>query len=323
LLHTEIDKGTAERARSRVVVLDPIDSFAILRLAERFDVCVRPGLGEGEIIEACADADAIVVRSGVRISADVIRHAAKLKVIARAGSGFDNIDLDEARRRNIQVFNVPGESAQAVAELAFGLMLVLMRRISEADGQVRRGQWRKHELLGTELAEKTLGLVGVGKIGTRIARIACGFEMRVLGCTRTDRRDELAAAGIESLPFERLLTDSDIVCLAVPLTNETAHLIDKRALSLMKRTAFLINVSRSDVVCDAALLEALRDGAIGGIATDVPATESISHTSIRPHNLVATPHIGAMTVEAQRRVGVRLVELLERALAGVRVETAL
>src|SRR5438067_2984022 len=180
----------------KVLVLDPIHRDAIDRMRRTCDVVVRLRPSHDELLTLVSDVDAIVVRSGVQLPASVFEHAARLKVVARAGAGVDNIDQDAARRAGVQVFNVPGGSAGAVAELAFGLMLAVLRKIALADRQVRADVWRKPALEGIELAGKTLGVVGFGHIGSRIGRIAGGFSMRVLATVARpsgSRRDELAA----------------------------------------------------------------------------------------------------------------------------------
>ena len=305
--------------RARVVVLDPVSPEALADLERDHEVLVRLHPPHDELLALAADADALVVRSGVQITGDVIRAGRRLKVVARAGSGTDNIDLAACRESGVQVFNLPAVSAPAVAELAFGLMLALTRRIALADRQVRGGQWRKSQLVGGELQGRVLGVVGLGPIGSRIAELGGAFGMRVLAAVNrsTAERDaELRGRGVERLDLHDLLEASDLVCLAVPLTAATRHLIGARELALMPAGSFLVNVSRGGVVDEDALLRALRDGALAGAALDVHERESGTPALAALDSVVLTPHIGAATVESQRRVGLLLAAELRTVLAG-------
>ncbi|MEV5237900.1 amino acid adenylation domain-containing protein [Streptomyces cinnamoneus] len=311
--------------RTRVLVVDPLHESALAELHRTYDVHVELRPSADRLLRLVEDTEVIVVRSGVRIGADVIRAAPRLKVVARAGSGVDNIDLDAAEAAGVTVFNVPGVSAPAVAELALGLMLAAARHIVLADRQVRAGTWNKAALAGAELGGKTLGLVGVGRIGSRLARLALGVGMRVVATVDRDtpqRRAELADQGIEPTSRERLLATADVVCLAVPLTDRTHHLIDDGALRAMKRSALLVNVSRGPVVDEEALYRALTDGEIAGAALDVVAEEGNPGRLAGLDNVVITPHIGAMSADSQERIGRILLDSLREALAGRKVATA-
>ncbi|MFF3689544.1 amino acid adenylation domain-containing protein [Streptomyces sp. NPDC002187] len=320
-------ESAAEAAapRARILVVDPIDSAALNELRRRHDVTVALRPPADALVQLVRDKEVIVLRSGVRLDADVITAADRLKVIARAGSGVDNIDLEAARKAGVTVFNVPAVSAPAVAELAFGLMLAVGRHIALADRQVRSGVWNKAALSGAELAGKTLGLVGLGRIGSRIAALARAFGMRVLvnGERATEeRRDEVAQQGYELTALEELLPASDVVCLAVPLTDRTHHLIDAAALSVMKPTSLLVNVSRGLVVDEAALYDALVSGSIAGAGLDVVVHEGRPNRLHELDNVVITPHIGAMSADSQARIGRILVDSVNAALAGREVATA-
>ncbi|WP_211339300.1 hydroxyacid dehydrogenase [Nocardia mexicana] len=307
------------RTRDRVLVLDPIDEGALAHLARHYDLTVRYGPSAGELVELICDADAVVLRSGARLPAEVLAAAARLRVIVRAGSGTDNIDLNTARRRGIGVFGVPGESASAVAELGIGLLLAVARKIAVADRRLRAGVWDKPNLAGIELGGKTIGIVGQGHIGVALARLASGFSMNILAAVDNptdERRDRLAGQGIGLVGLPELLAESDIVALAVPLTPATRHLIGAPQLRRMRPTALLVNVSRGGVVDETALLEGLVRGDIAGAALDVVTAEGTRPALADLDQVVLTPHIGAMTAEAQRRIGETVIRTLATALSG-------
>ncbi|MBB5159500.1 hydroxyacid dehydrogenase [Saccharopolyspora phatthalungensis] len=310
---------TTGRPPARVLLVDPIHDDAIARMRRTWDVVVRLRPSADELLRLVSDIDVIVVRSGVRLPATVFEHAPNLKVVARAGSGTDNIDLDAARRAGVVVFNVPGQSATAVAELTVGLLLAVTRKIALADRQVRANVWNKPALEGVELTGKTLGIVGFGAIGSRIARIAGGFSQRVL--TAVDRviesrRDDLAARGAELVDLGTLLAESDFVCVAVPLNDRTRGLIGAAELRAMKRSAYLVNISRGAVIDESALHTALRDGVIAGAALDVHSKEGQHSGLAELDNVVLTPHIGAMSADAQRVIGDVVVDSVTAALDG-------
>jgi D-3-phosphoglycerate dehydrogenase len=309
----------ARSPRPKVLLLDPIHEDALDRLRRIFDVVVRFRPEPPELLELVSDVDVIVVRSGVRLPLAVFEQAARLKVVARAGSGVDNIDIAAARRGGVLVFNVPGGSAAAVAELALGLMLAVMRKIVLADRQVRADVWDKPALAGDQLSGKTLGVVGFGNIGSRVATIAAGFSVRVLATVArasARRNEELAAQGATLVELPVLLRESDVVCVAVPLTEGAANLIGEDELRVMKPSAYLINVSRGGVVDDIALLAALKSHSIAGAGLDVHLNESMPSPFAELDNVVLTPHIGAMSADAQRAIGEVVVDSIIGALAG-------
>ncbi|MEU4206096.1 hydroxyacid dehydrogenase [Streptomyces sp. NPDC026294] len=312
------------RQRRRLLILDPFDADTARALADDFDVTVRVQPSHEELLDLVRDADAIVVRSGVRITAEVLNAAPKLRVIARAGVGVDNIDRVTARANGVTVFNVPGGSANAVAELALGLMLSVARNITLADGQVRQNIWRKAELGGTELTGKVLGLVGLGAIGSRIATLCRAIGMRVVATVgnRTAERVVMwAERGVDIVDaLDEVLDRADFLCLAVPLTELTRNLLSADELARMKSSSYLVNVSRGGVVDEAALLDALRNGEISGAATDVLKNEKHPTPLGELDNVVLTPHIGAMTHETQARIGAIVAENIRAAFAGRLIE---
>ncbi len=316
-------EGT-EASAPRVLLLDPIAPQALADLRTDCEVVERYQPGAGELPGLVRDADVIVVRSGVRLTAEVFRHARRLKVVARAGSGTDNIDLEAARAARVQVFNVPGASARAVAELAVGLLLTVCRKIALADRQIRAGVWDKPGLLGTEVHGRTLGVVGLGRIGSRIAELGTALGMRVVATVaRPDaqRAERLRATGVELADLDDLLARADAVCLAVPLDGTSRGLIGAPQLARMRDTAVLVNVSRGGVVDEEALARALRERRLAGAALDVHAAEKTDSPLAEFDTVVLTPHIGAMTEQAQERVGRTLVSSIRTALAGGSVAT--
>jgi D-3-phosphoglycerate dehydrogenase len=303
----------------RVLVLDPVHDDALERLRSIYDVRVRLRPPQEEVIELASDVDAIIVRSGVRLPAEVFTENPRLRVVARAGSGVDNIDVEAARAAGVQVFNVPGGSAGAVAELAVGLLLAVMRRISVADRQLRKGVWNKTAFEGDELAGKTLGLIGFGNIGSRIARITSGFAPHVLTAVANPseaRRIELADRGVRLVDLPTLLADSDVICVVVPLTEQTRGLIGAKELAARDVDQIGAGTHRGEVVDELALVSALRDGVIAGAGLDVHNAEGSSSPFADLDNVLLTPHIGAMSADAQRAIGVIVVDSLTAALAG-------
>jgi D-3-phosphoglycerate dehydrogenase len=266
-------------------------------------------VASGELARELADADALVVRSAVKVTADLLAAAPKLRVIGRAGVGVDNVDVPAATARKVVVMNTPGGSSVAVAELALGLMLALARQIPRADATMHAGQWEKKSLEGGELFGKTLGLVGCGRIAIEVARRAAAFGMRIVG---SDPAAPAAAreAGIELVSFEKLLAVSDYVSLHLAMSPGVRGLFGDAVFAQMKPGARLVNCARGEVVDEAALARALESGKLAGAAVDVYGKEPPAADAPLLHcpHLIATPHIGASTREAQERVGTAIAE---------------
>ena len=318
--------ATAGVAAPCVLVVDPIHETALRALRERFDVVVRPRPSEAELLRLAEDADVIVMRSGVELTGEVIRAAPRLRLIARAGVGVDNIDLDAARERGICAFNIPDVTSISCAEFTFALLLAVARRVSLADRQMRDNVWAKAELYGLELHGKTLGVVGVGRIGARVAAIGQGFGMRTIGSVANpsrQRRRALARLGVELRDLDEILAEADVVSVHVPLTDACRDLIGAPELDRMKPSAYLVDVSRGGVVDEDALYEALHERRIAGAAKDVFVSEGARTRLAELDNVVLTPHIGSMTHTAQERVAGRLVEGILNGLDGGRVRSRL
>lgn len=297
----------------RVLVAAPIHKDALKLLeSSGFEVIVREYPSSNELVRLIKDFDALIVRSKPLVTRDVIEAANKLKVIGRAGVGLDNIDLEAAKEKGIAVFNAPGAPTNSVAELAIGLMLAVLRKIAYADRGMREGKWVKKECLGQELHGKILGVIGMGRIGRAVARIAHhGFGMKiiyydVIRCPK-EIEEELEA---RCLDLETVLRTADVITIHVPLTPQTKHLINEERLKLMKPTAILINTARGGVVDTNALVKALKEGWIAGAGLDVFEEEPLprDHPLTELDNVVLTPHIGANTIEAQERAGIEIAK---------------
>ncbi|HET9013978.1 MAG TPA: hydroxyacid dehydrogenase [Thermomicrobiaceae bacterium] len=308
----------AETARPRVLVCDPLDEHALEILRHETQVDVRTGLTQDELIDIVAAFDALVVRSATQVTSEVLEAASALRVVARAGVGVDNIDVDAASERGVLVVNAPGASSQAVAELTVGLILSLLRRIPTADRTMKAGRWEKAHLRGREFAGKTLGVIGYGRIGHEVAGLARAFGARVLVYTVLTRPIEHGQA----VSFEELLAESDIITIHVNVTDRAASLIDAAAIARMKDGVYLINTSRGGIIDEAALLEGLESGKVGGVGLDVFVDEPPGASALVKHpHVVCTPHIGAATAEAQRAVGAIAAHSLLAVLRGERPDT--
>ncbi|NIR86180.1 3-phosphoglycerate dehydrogenase [Candidatus Bathyarchaeota archaeon] len=305
------------KPKARVLVCDPIHEAGIEKLRQAgFEVDVKLTISHDELREAVSNYDALVVRSRTKVTNEIIEAGKQLKVIGRAGVGLDNIDLEIAEKQGITVLNTPEAPAEAVAELTLGLMISLARKISLADRAIKGGEWIKKKLEGWELRGKTLGVVGLGNIGERVAKTAKAMGMKILITKRTPPKPELLRElEGEFIPLPELLQRSDVVTIHVPLTPQTHHMIGAKELQLMKDGAFLINTSRGAVVDGKALLEALRSGKLAGAALDVYETEPPrDQRLIGLPNVVCTCHIGAQTKEAQRAASIMIAEKIINSL---------
>lgn len=303
----------------KVLVAAPLHEKAIEVLKNAgLEVVYEEYPDEDRLVELVRDVDAIIVRSKPKVTRRVIEAAPKLKVIGRAGVGLDNIDLKAAEERGIKVVNSPGASSRSVAELAIGLLFAVARKIAFADRKMREGVWAKKQCMGIELEGKTIGVVGFGRIGYEVAKIAKALGMNVLLYDPYPNEERAREVGGKFVPLEELLKESDVVTLHVPLLDATYHLINEERLKLMKPTAILINAARGAVVDTDAFVKALQEGWIAGAGLDVFEEEPLpaDHPLTKLDNVVLTPHIGASTVEAQMRAGVEVAEKIVEALTG-------
>lgn len=307
---------TANPGSPRVLVTDPIHDDALQVLGRRYDVVVRE-VGQDELPEFIEGFDALIVRSRTKVTRDVLTRDVGLRVVGRAGTGVDNIDVEAATERGIPVVNAPGGGSQSVAELAVGLMISLARRIPQMDRTTKAGGWEKARSRGSELAGKALGLIGSGRIGSLVARIGQDLGMETVAYDPYVEPVAAQERGIWLASLEQVLERADFVSVHAVLSEETHHMLSRPQLALMKPTAYLINVARGPIVDEEALVEALETGQIAGAALDVfekePPTGSLL---LAMENVVLTPHIGAATEEAQRRTGLLVAEQVTKALEG-------
>nr|MDO8043557.1 D-2-hydroxyacid dehydrogenase [Candidatus Baldrarchaeota archaeon] len=295
----------------KILVSDPIhpDGIKMLRDAG-FEVIEQPDISYDELKKKIKEFEVLIVRSRTKVTREIIESAEKLTLIARAGVGLDNIDVKAAQEKNIAVINAPEAPTYSVAELVIGLMIAALRGIPRGDMALKEGKWIKKELLGRELNGKTLGIVGFGRIGQEVAKRALAFNMRVLAYDvigeLAKKAEELGVefVGTTKEALYKLLKESDIITLHVPLLPSTYHMIGRAEISLMKNGAVIINTSRGGIIDEEALYEALKEGKIAAAALDVFENEPPTDVSLKLAqlpNVVATPHIGASTEEAQRK----------------------
>ncbi len=301
----------------RILVAEPLAAEGVDLLRAQHDVDDRPGLPREELLAALPDYDALVVRSQVQVDAEAIAAGTRLQVIGRAGVGVDNVDLDAATRAGITVVNAPTGNTIAAAEHTLALLYGVARRIAAADASVRRGEWKRAEFTGNELRGRTLGIIGLGKIGQAIAARAVAMEMTVLASDPFVTAEQAAHHGVELVPFETILERSDVVTVHVPMTRATRGLIGRDQLARMKPGAILLNVARGGVVDEAAVAAALRDGHLGGAGIDVFEHEPPTGSPLLDApNTVLTPHLGASTAEAQVAVAEEIADQVLDVLAG-------
>jgi D-3-phosphoglycerate dehydrogenase len=292
----------------KVLIADSISQRGIVELAARgaLDVTVRTGLGEAELVTLIPEFSAIVVRSQTKVTAPILQAGARLRVVGRAGVGVDNVDVETATRRGVIVMNTPGGNTISTAEHAFSLLLSVARKIPQAHSNLQSGKWDRKQFEGTELYNKTLGIIGMGRIGSELSRRAIAFGMRVLAYDpylSSSRARSLQVELVDEL--DELLPLVDFLSLHTPLTSETHHLFNAVRLTKTKRGVRLINCARGGLIDETALLEALSSGQVGGAALDVFEKEPLPPDSpLRGiPNLILTPHLGASTLEAQECVG--------------------
>jgi D-3-phosphoglycerate dehydrogenase / 2-oxoglutarate reductase len=303
----------------RVLVADPVSQRGIDELAAggALDVVVQTGLPAEQLIETIGDFAAVVVRSETKITADVLNAARTLRVVGRAGVGVDNVDVETATRRGVIVMNAPGGNTVSTAEHAFSLLLCVARKIPQADAMVRTGKWSRKEFQGVELHNKTLGIIGMGRIGSEISRRAIAFGMRVLAFDPYLSATRARALQVELVDdLDDLLGAADFITLHTPLTAETHHLLNAERLAKTRRGVRIINCARGGLVDEQALIGAMSSGQVAAAALDVFEAEPLPLDSPLRNvpNLVLTPHLGASTAEAQESVGIEIAQSIRAAL---------
>jgi len=301
----------------RILVAEPIAPEGVALLRAHHEVDERPGLTPAELCASLANYDALVVRSQVQVDASVIAAGPRLQVIGRAGVGVDNVDLEAATRAGITVVNAPTGNTIAAAEHTFALLYGVARKIAAADASVRRGEWQRTQFTGLELRGRTLGLVGLGKIGQAIAARARAMEMAVLASDPYVTAEQAAHHGAELVPFDDLLARADVVSVHVPLSRATRGMIGAKELGRMKPGAILLNVARGGVVDEAAVAAALTKGTLAGAGVDVFEHEPpVDSPLLDAPNTLLTPHLGASTAEAQVAVAEEIADQVIDVLAG-------
>jgi D-3-phosphoglycerate dehydrogenase len=299
----------------KILVADPLspEAFEKLKSIPGFEVTLKTGMNEEELIKAIPDFQAVVVRGATKVTGKVIEAALNLEIIVRAGIGLDNIDVAAAREKGIQVENTPAATSISVAEHALGLMLDAVRNHGRANLSMKEHKWEKKILSGTELYGKTLGIIGLGRIGQEVARRALAFGMTVLAYDVIEVKTDL---DVKQVSLEELIAQADLITLHIPLTEETKHMISDAQFGKMKDGVVIINASRGGTVDEEALLRALESGKVRAAALDVFEKEPPDDFALIDNpNVVATPHIGAAAKEGQKRAGIEVVKILKERLA--------
>ncbi|MGC9153145.1 MAG: D-2-hydroxyacid dehydrogenase [Vulcanisaeta sp.] len=299
----------------KVLVTDHVDDYIINTLRNKgIHIDYMPGISKEDLLKVIPEYDVIIVRGRTKVTKDVIDKGTKLRVIARAGVGLDNIDIEYAKARGIEVINAPEGSTQSVAELTIGFMIMAARLIALQDRLVKGGDWPKGKYPGIELFGKTLGIIGFGRIGERVAELAKALGMRIIAYDVVDIRNRASKLGVDVVDFETLIRNSDVISIHVSLTPSARHMIGDREFQMMKNGVIIINTSRGEVIDTRALLKALNDGKVAAAALDVlenePPKEPWEVELVKHPRVIITPHIGAETKEAQRRIAEILVNKL-------------
>jgi D-3-phosphoglycerate dehydrogenase len=302
----------------RVLVTEPLSDPGLDLLRADFQVDVRPDLATGDLAGEIGPYDALVIRSATQVPAAVFEAATNLKVVARAGIGLDNVDVEAATRRGVMVVNAPQSNVISAAEQTLALLLAQARNIPQAHAALRAGAWERSRWEGVELAGKTIGVIGLGRVGALVAARAAGFGMRVIAYDPYVSAERSKEMGVDAMPsLEALLVQSDFITIHLPRTPETEGLIGAHEMGLMKRGARLVNTARGGIVDEEALAKAIEDGHLGGAALDVFALEpTIDSPLFSLESVVVTPHLGASTKEAQDKAGTTVAEMVRLALKG-------
>lgn len=308
----------------KVLVSDPIDQVGIDILSQVAQVDIKTSLSPEELVQAIPEYDALMIRSGTRVTKEVIEAGKLLRIIGRAGVGVDNVDVPAATRRGILVVNSPEGNTVAAAEHAVAMMLALSRHIADANQSIKDGKWDRKSFTGVEVYKKTLGIVGLGKIGSHVAGIARAMGMRLLAYDpflSTERAEQI---GCQLVELEVLFRESDYITLHIPKTPETFHLINAEAIAKMKPTVRIVNCARGGIIDEAALAVAIQEGRIGGAALDVYEQEPLGESSLRSlgKDAVLTPHLGASTEEAQVNVAIDVAEQIRDVLLDLPARSA-
>ncbi|HQR46507.1 MAG TPA: hydroxyacid dehydrogenase, partial [Thermoanaerobaculia bacterium] len=305
-------------ASARVLVAEPLSEtgLAVLKTAG-LAADVRTELSREQLLAAVGDYEALVVRSATKVDRELLTAGKRLRVVGRAGVGLDNVDVKAATERGILVVNAPSGNVVSAAEHAVALLLATLRKIPEAQASLKAGEWKRTKFVGTELQGKTVGLVGLGQVGARVAARLRGWHVTLLAYDPYVTPERARELGVAPVALDELLSRSDVVSLHTSVTPETTGLLNAERLGRMKAGSFLVNCARGALVDEAALVAALDTGHLAGAALDVFSVEPPKDFALMRHpKVVCTPHLGASTVEAQHRVAVETVEMLAEALKG-------
>lgn len=303
---------------ANVLVIDPLDEQTLSEMRWRWHVVHLQRPNSYELRKELAAAHALVLRSGIRLTSELIAGAPNLKVIVRGGAGMDNIDQEAAAARGIPVYNLPEAGSQSVAELGLALILASLRHLVPAHNSLIAGEWAKPRLWGEELTGKVVGLIGFGRIGSRLAKLLQPFEVRLLGLrSRMDEegREKMRESGVIPATLPEILRNSDVITLQMPLTPETRHILNSRTLAEVTRQPLIVNLGRWDLIESGALIEALRAGLLRSVAIDPVEPEGIPPELKTFPNVLLLPHIGAQTIEAQARASNSILRYLSAHLA--------
>ncbi len=309
---------------AKVLVSDPIDRAGIDILSQVAQVDIKTGLSPEELVKIIPEYDALMLRSGTKVTRQVIEAGTHLKIIGRAGVGVDNIDVPAATRHGIVVVNSPEGNTIAAAEHAIAMMLSLSRQIPDANQSVKSGKWERKRFVGSEVYKKTLGVVGLGKIGSHVATVAKALGMKVLAYDPFISAERAEQLGCRLVDLDLLFQEADYISLHVPKTPETANLINADTIAKMKPTVRIINCARGGIVDEAALVEAIEAGKIAGAALDVFENEPLGESPLTKlgSNTILTPHLGASTAEAQVNVAIDVAEQIRDVLLGLPARSA-
>jgi len=311
-------------AKPVVLIAEELSPATVGVLGSDFDIRHCDGANRDELLAALkSGVDAVLIRSATKMDAEAISAATGLKVIARAGVGLDNVDIPAATAAKVMVINAPTSNIVSAAELAIALMMASARNISPAHASLRAGKWARSKFSGTEMFEKTLGIVGFGKIGQLVAHRMKAFGMNVIAYDPYLNAEKVSTLGVKLVELDELLKNSDFITIHLPKTKETVNLIGEEALSKVKPTVHIVNAARGGVLDEAALYKAITEGRVAGAGIDVYATEPCTDSPLFSlDQVVATPHLGASTEEAQERAGIDVAHSVRKALAGEPVPDA-
>jgi len=310
----------------KILVSDALsdEGIKILKDVKEFEIDIKTDLKPEILKEIIKNYDALIVRSATKVTKEIIDAALQLKVIGRAGVGLDNVDLAAATQKGIIVMNTPAGNTVSTAELTVSMILALSRNIPQANSSTKKGEWKRSKFMGVELYNKTLGIVGLGRIGTEVAKRALSFGMKILAFDPFLSREVAEKLGIEVAELKDVLSRADFITVHTPLTNDTKHMISTKEFAMMKNGVRMINCARGGIIDETALIAALKEGKVAGAAMDVFEKEPVSPESefLKIENVIITPHLGASTEEAQVNVAIEVAEIVRDALLGKGIRNA-